>query len=122
MNEPFRPDAFQMHIPPVDRQQVMAKPFSWFTYVKLYTRVEMILPQLQASFNRIDVYWRGIFTTEGKGISREELKDLSDDELKRYLEYFIQMECEWVNCCLRRVLLYSPYCQNVSTWTFWSVG
>ncbi|CAK7221703.1 hypothetical protein SEUCBS140593_004656 [Sporothrix eucalyptigena] len=77
------------------RDEVQAATFSWFGYAKLYARVETVRPQLYKGFDLQKNKWYGKFATEGKGIPRKDLPDLSDTALRSYVNRQLDIEDEY---------------------------
>ncbi|KAF9884855.1 hypothetical protein FE257_001198 [Aspergillus nanangensis] len=83
------------NIPKSWHQDVQDATFSWISYLKLYARVEALRPQLYRGFDLQNKKWRHKFSTEGKGIPRAELKELSDRDLKNYVNRQLGIEDEY---------------------------
>lgn len=62
--------------------------------MKLYARVEALRPQVYKGFDLQAIKWRNKHSTDGKGISREQLPDLSDKDLKKYTQRQLDVEDE----------------------------
>lgn len=77
------------------RDEVASATFSWFGYLKIYARVESLRPQLFKGFDLQKNKWYKKFATEGKGIPRAELGELSDRDLRRYVNRQLDIEDEY---------------------------
>jgi pyruvate,water dikinase len=91
---PMRP-ALLANIPATWKEEVLAQPFSWAGYLKMYARVEALRPQLYKGFEILNGKWRDTFSTTGKGLSDSERRTLSDRELRRYVDGQIALEDEY---------------------------
>jgi len=56
------------NIPATWKDEVLAKPFGWAGYLKMYAKVEALRPQLYKGFEILNVKYRNWFSTEGKGL------------------------------------------------------
>jgi hypothetical protein len=83
------------NIPVPWRKEVSEASFSWFSYLKLYARVEALRPQVYNGFNLQENKWKQKFSTEGKGIPNDELLELSDKALKKYVNHQLDVEDEY---------------------------
>ncbi len=77
------------------RQEVAEAKFSWLGYLKLYARVEALRPQLFKGFDLQKNKWYKKFSTEGKGIPRDQLGEFSDRDLRRYVNHQLDVEDEY---------------------------
>ncbi|KAB5550005.1 Pyruvate, water dikinase [Coniochaeta sp. 2T2.1] len=94
------PTAFRQgsmgYLPASWHEEVAAKPFSWFSYAKLYARIETLRPALYKAFKDLTDIWFPKFETEGRGISREDLPSLTDSALKRYVNKLVAIEDDYI--------------------------
>ena len=77
------------------RQEVKDATFSWWGYAKLYARVESMRPQVYKGFDLQANKWREKHSIDGAGIPREELPELSDRDLKKYVQRQLDVEDEY---------------------------
>jgi rifampicin phosphotransferase len=80
-------------LPPEWREETASKPLSWLEWLKIYARVETLAPQLYEGFrlheNDMSDPQR---LAESKGLPDEELRKLSDSQLKHHIEFLIWWE------------------------------
>ena len=94
---PFHPSAFTK-LPPGWREETMKSPFSYWELAKQYARVEMMQPQFLKGFKTWDWYmYSDEMVTAARGLTADELKDLSDNELKRYCDKQIALEDKYLH-------------------------
>jgi pyruvate,water dikinase len=93
---PFHPSAFTK-LPPGWREETMKAPFSYLELVKQYARVEMMQPQFLKGFKTWDWYmYSDEMLTAARGLTNDQLRDLSDLELKNYCEKQIALEDKYL--------------------------
>ncbi|PGH26764.1 hypothetical protein AJ80_01528 [Polytolypa hystricis UAMH7299] len=83
------------NLPASWHEEVAEATFSWLGYLKIYARVEALRPQLYKGFDLQKNKWYKKFATEGKGMPRDQLNELSDRELKRYVNHQLDVEDEY---------------------------
>lgn len=84
-------------LPPQWRQETLEAPFSYLELVKQYARVEMMQPQLYQGFKTWDWYmYSDEMLTAARGLTSEQLKDLSDTELRNYCEKQVALEDKYL--------------------------
>ena len=84
-------------LPPEWREETLKAPFSYWDLIKQYARVEALQPQLYQGFKTWEWY---ITSTEmdvaARGLTPEQLVELSDTELKNYCEKQIKLEFKYL--------------------------
>jgi pyruvate,water dikinase len=94
---PFHPSAFTK-LPPGWREETMKAPFSYWELAKQYARVEMMQPQFLRGFKNWDWYmYSEEMLTAAHGLTNEQLRDLSDAELKKYCDKQIALEDKYLH-------------------------
>jgi rifampicin phosphotransferase len=83
-------------LPPHWRAETLNAPFSYWGLIKQYARIEALQPQLYQGFKIFDWYMNSEESLQrARGLTGEELRDLSDVELKRYWEGQVKFEYKY---------------------------
>jgi pyruvate,water dikinase len=84
-------------LPPAWREETLNAPFSYWELLKQYARVELMQPQMYQGFKTWDWYmYSDEMLTAARGLTSEQLTDLSDTELKNYCEKQIALEDKYL--------------------------
>jgi pyruvate,water dikinase len=113
----FRKPEILAHMPKDWHQKIIGEPWSWAAPLKLLARLNLLDPSHSpyATF-------RSIYDTiknrvpEGDGLPVEEIRALSDKELKRYVQSRIMYQKEWVEDLWSPFFLYLPMAMSLFGW------
>ena len=92
----FRP-AMAANLPPQWRDEVLASPFRVGTWLRMQARILGMDP-IHGVVKWLDVIedYMNNRTHEADGLPDEELRKLSDDELKRYIDHYVAYEEKYI--------------------------
>lgn len=92
----FRP-AMSANLPPQWRDEVLSSPFRVGTWLRMQTRILGMDP-IHGVVKWLDVIedYMNNRTEEANGLPNEELRKMSDDELKRYIDYYVAYEEKYI--------------------------
>lgn len=95
-------------------KEVIEAPFSIAAYIKTYARLHLLAPNVRwNSIFKILQDWRTHRAHEARGLSSEELRQLSNSDLVSYCEHQSALESEWNTTLTPAFLLYYPELMNL---------